>query len=80
MCARGVQQRAGLNNMNLCHCNSLTEAQIRESIADGARTVEAVFARWRCGQLCGACRSTLLGMLAVDARRRARKKARPAER
>jgi bacterioferritin-associated ferredoxin len=66
--------------MNLCHCNSLSEAEIREAIADGARTVEAVFARWRCGQLCGACRSTLLKMLAIDARRRARRKPRPADR
>lgn len=66
--------------MNLCHCNSLTEAQIREAIADGARTVEAVFARWRCSQLCGACRSTLLKMLQADARRRARKQARAAKR
>lgn len=61
--------------MNLCHCNGLTEDQIREAIADGARTVEAVFARWRCGQLCGACRYTVLAMLAADARRRARRKA-----
>jgi bacterioferritin-associated ferredoxin len=60
--------------MNLCHCNGLTEAQIREAIADGARTVDAVFARWRCGQLCGACRFTLLEMLKADARRRARRK------
>ena len=66
--------------MNLCHCNSLSEAEIREAIAGGARTVEAVFARWRCAQLCGACRFTLLKMLAVDARRRARKKAHPAKR
>ena len=28
--------------MNLCHCNSLTEAQIREAIADGARTVRTI--------------------------------------
>jgi bacterioferritin-associated ferredoxin len=66
--------------MNLCHCNSLTEAEIREAIADGARTVDAVFARWRCGPLCGACRFTLLKMLEADARRRARKKARAAKR
>jgi len=66
--------------MNLCHCNSLTEAQIREAIADGAGTVEAVFARWRSAQLCGACRFTLLKMLETEARRRARKKPRAAKR
>ena len=62
--------------MNLCHCNGLTEAQIAEAIADGARTTEAVFARWRSAQLCGACRFTILKMLAADARRRARRRAR----
>ena len=66
--------------MNLCHCNSLTEAQIREAIADGAGTVEAVFVRWRSAQLCGACRFTLLKMLETEARRRARKKPRAAKR
>ena len=55
--------------MKLCHCNSLSEAEIREAIADGARTVEAVFARWRCSQLCGACRFTLFDGLGARFRK-----------
>lgn len=62
--------------MNLCHCNGLTEQQVRDAIAAGARTVEAVFAHWHVGQLCGACRYTILKMLEVETRRRTRRKAR----
>jgi len=62
--------------MNLCHCNGLTEEQIRDAIAAGARSVEAVFAHWHAGQLCGACRYTIIKMLEADARRRARRKTR----
>jgi bacterioferritin-associated ferredoxin len=62
--------------MNLCHCNSLTEEQIAEAIAAGARSVERVFAHWRSSQLCGACRGAILKMLAADERRRRRRRRR----
>src|SRR5262245_44160107 len=60
----------------VCHCTCLTDRDIKESIRDGAHTVEAVAATCGAGGCCGGCRPTIERLLRIE---RSRPSACPAE-
>lgn len=41
--------------MYVCVCNALTDKQVSEALADGARTASAVYRRLGCKAQCGKC-------------------------
>lgn len=52
--------------MFVCMCLAVTEAEVRECIAGGARTVEEVAERSFACTGCGGCRETIEEMLGTD--------------
>ncbi len=49
--------------MIVCLCNALTEAQLAEAVAKGARRPREVYATCSCKVQCGNCSRTILGMI-----------------
>ena len=45
----------GTSVMYVCICNAVTDRQIREAAASGARTFADVRRRTGCGDCCGSC-------------------------
>lgn len=41
--------------MFVCHCRAVTDRQINDAIANGARSVEEVSAATGAGTVCGGC-------------------------
>ena len=41
--------------MYVCICNAVTESDIREAVADGARSLAELSARTGCSNTCGTC-------------------------
>lgn len=41
--------------MYVCLCNGITDRQIAEAVAQGARSIEALRAATGCGSQCGSC-------------------------
>jgi len=61
----GSNLKAIFNNlMFVCCCIGVTDRTIREAIAAGAQTTEAVSACTRAGTRCGSCRPEIEQMLA----------------
>jgi bacterioferritin-associated ferredoxin len=61
----GSNLKAIFNNlMFVCCCIGVTDRTIREAIAAGAQTTEAVSACTRAGTRCGSCRPEIEEMLA----------------
>jgi nitrite reductase (NADH) large subunit len=48
----------------VCNCNKVSEARLREAIAAGAATVEALSQTTRAGTGCGSCRTELAQIIA----------------
>lgn len=53
--------------MYVCICRAVTEAAMREIIADGARTVKDVVRRCEAGSGCGTCVGKILALLGTGA-------------
>lgn len=49
--------------MYVCLCNGLTDSQIRNAIADGARRPKEVYAACNCNAQCGCCTGTMLSII-----------------
>jgi bacterioferritin-associated ferredoxin len=49
--------------MILCLCNALSEAQLAEAVADGARRPREVYAACGCTAQCGTCTRAILAMI-----------------
>jgi bacterioferritin-associated ferredoxin len=47
----------------VCHCHRICDRTIRESIADGARSIAEIGASCRAGTGCGGCRPAIAGLL-----------------
>lgn len=50
--------------MFVCVCNAITEAQVRESVAAGADTLEALQLETGLGSCCGTCADVAASFLA----------------
>lgn len=50
--------------MYVCICNGVTEAQIREAVANGCASVAELTMRTGCGSNCGSCLDIAADMLA----------------
>jgi bacterioferritin-associated ferredoxin len=49
--------------MIICLCNALTEAQLGQAIAQGARRPREVYAACDCKAECGGCARTIVTMI-----------------
>lgn len=49
--------------MYVCLCNALTDGQVKEAVAAGARRPRDVYAACNCQGQCGTCTRTILGMI-----------------
>jgi bacterioferritin-associated ferredoxin len=47
----------------VCHCHRICDRTIRESIREGARSIDEVGASCRAGTGCGGCRPAIAGLL-----------------
>ncbi|HEX3902661.1 MAG TPA: (2Fe-2S)-binding protein [Polyangia bacterium] len=50
--------------MLVCHCHRICDRTIRESIREGARSIDEVGDACRAGTGCGGCRPAIAGLLA----------------
>jgi bacterioferritin-associated ferredoxin len=57
--------REGLGRMYICICHAVTERELREAIAAGARTEEAVGVHCGAGTSCGTCLERIGDMLGI---------------
>jgi len=55
----------------VCHCHRICDRSIRESIREGARSIDEVGASCRAGTGCGGCRPAIAGLLRAQAGPRA---------
>lgn len=53
--------------MLVCHCHRICDRTIRESIREGARSIDEVGASCGAGTGCGGCRPAIAGLLATRA-------------
>ena len=49
--------------MLVCHCHRICDRTIRESIREGARSIDEVGDACRAGTGCGGCRQAIAGLL-----------------
>jgi len=56
--------------MYVCICNGVTEREVRDEIACGARTEEAIGARCGAGTSCGTCLDRICDLLGAVTERR----------
>lgn len=61
--------------MFVCHCRALTDREIREAIANGARDLDEIGRRCGAGVTCGGCCPLLQELLDDHAGRAAREAA-----
>jgi NAD(P)H-nitrite reductase large subunit len=47
----------------VCHCHRICDRTIRESIREGARSIDEVGDACRAGTSCGGCRPAIAGLL-----------------
>ncbi len=59
--------------MYVCLCNGITDRDIRESIADGASSVEEVMYLTGAATRCGSCMATIAAMVDQEAPRSTRR-------
>jgi bacterioferritin-associated ferredoxin len=59
--------------MYVCLCNGITDREIRETIAEGATSVEEVMYMTGAATRCGSCLSTIASMVEQEAPRVARR-------
>jgi bacterioferritin-associated ferredoxin len=59
--------------MYVCLCNGITDRDIRQTIADGASSVEEVMYITGAATRCGSCMSTIAAMVEQEAPRSARR-------
>ncbi len=52
--------------MYICLCNALTDGQIKQAVAAGAKKPRDVYAACQCGAQCGGCTRTILGLIRED--------------
>ena len=53
--------------MLVCHCHRICDRTIRESIRQGARSIDEVGVACRAGTGCGGCRPAIAGLLSERA-------------
>ncbi len=49
--------------MYVCLCNALTDGQVKDAVAAGARKPRDVYAHCNCAGQCGTCGRTILGLI-----------------
>ena len=52
--------------MLVCHCHRICDRTIRESIREGARSIDEVGDACRAGTACGGCRPAIAGLLCAQ--------------
>ena len=67
LCPAMVAAPAAAGERMVCTCNKVTEAGIREAIAAGCASVEAVGAATRAGTGCGSCKNDLARLISRHA-------------
>jgi bacterioferritin-associated ferredoxin len=55
----------------VCHCHRICDRTIRESIREGARSIDEVGDACRAGTGCGGCRPAIAGLLRAQRVQRA---------
>jgi bacterioferritin-associated ferredoxin len=55
----------------VCHCHRICDRTIRESIREGARSIDEVGELCRAGTACGGCRPAIAGLLCASPGQRA---------
>lgn len=50
--------------MYVCHCNALTDRDVKEAVEDGAKTAAEVYETCGCCVRCGNCAGTVAGYVA----------------
>jgi bacterioferritin-associated ferredoxin len=50
----------------VCHCHRICDRTIRESIREGARSIDEVGDACRAGTGCGGCRPAIAGLLRAE--------------
>jgi bacterioferritin-associated ferredoxin len=56
--------------MYVCICEGVTEREVRDEIAGGAHTAEAIGARCGAGTSCGTCLDRICDLLSASTHRR----------
>jgi nitrite reductase (NADH) large subunit len=67
LCPAMVAAPAAAGERLVCTCNKVTEAGVREAIAAGCASVEALGAATRAGTGCGSCKNELQSLIARHA-------------
>jgi bacterioferritin-associated ferredoxin len=57
------RRHSGRSLLLVCHCHRICDRTIRESIAEGARSIAEIGASCRAGTGCGGCRPAIAGLL-----------------
>jgi nitrite reductase (NADH) large subunit len=67
LCPTMVAAPAAVGERLVCTCNKVTEAGVKEAIASGCVTVEALGSATRAGTGCGSCKNELARLVARNA-------------
>ena len=67
LCPRASFGAEARGDRQVCNCHKVTELRLREAIAGGAATVEALSQATKAGTGCGSCRGELAQLLARQA-------------
>jgi len=51
----------------VCHCNGVSDREIRAAVRDGARSCAQVARACHAGRLCGGCRPAIRKLIAGEA-------------
>lgn len=53
--------------MIVCHCQGVSDRQVRQAVREGARSVRQVARVCRAGRMCGGCRPVIGEIIASEA-------------
>jgi len=51
----------------VCHCQGVSERQVRKAVREGARSVRQVARACRAGRMCGGCRPVISEIISSEA-------------
>ena len=53
--------------MIVCHCQGVSDRQVRKAVREGARSVRQVARACRAGRMCGGCRPVISEIISSEA-------------
>ena len=53
--------------MIVCHCQGVSDRQVRQAVREGARSVRQVARVCRAGRICGGCRPAICEIISSEA-------------